>query len=80
MHVVINLYYMRTHSFSRYFNTRTRQVLGYGVKSWLVPQLAFLKSMGAAEADLPALIMARPQVLGSNILRVRRRRRERRRL
>ena len=47
------------------------QVLGYGVKSWLIPQLAFLKSLGVAEEGLPALVMARPQVLGSNILRVR---------
>jgi hypothetical protein len=47
------------------------QVLGYGVKSWLIPQLAFLKSLGATEEGLPGLVMARPQVLGSNILRVR---------
>jgi hypothetical protein len=35
-----------------------------------VPQLAVLKSMGVSEEDLPALVMARPQVLGSNILKV----------
>ncbi|GBF88026.1 hypothetical protein Rsub_00738 [Raphidocelis subcapitata] len=51
---------------------RFPQVLGYGVRSFLRPQLAFLKSMGVDEADLPALVMARPQVLGSNILRVTR--------
>lgn len=45
-------------------------MLGYGVKSWLVPQLAFLGSLGVQQEDLPALVMARPQVLGSNILLV----------
>jgi hypothetical protein len=46
------------------------QVLGYGSKSWLQPQLAFLRSLGVAQEDLPALVMARPQVLGSQILLV----------
>ncbi|KAI8469883.1 MAG: hypothetical protein J3K34DRAFT_459145 [Monoraphidium minutum] len=49
---------------------RFPQVLGYGAKSWLQPQLAFLRSLGVGEAELPALVMARPQVLGSNILLV----------
>jgi structural maintenance of chromosome 2 len=42
-------------------------VLGYGVKSHLVPHMAYLKSLGVSEQQLPELVLERPYVLGVGI-------------
>jgi structural maintenance of chromosome 2 len=42
-------------------------VLGYGVKSHLVPHMAYLKSLGVSEQQLPELVLERPYVLGAGI-------------
>lgn len=46
---------------------RFPHVLGLGVKGHLVPHMAYIKSLGVGSEQLPALVIARPQVLGSNI-------------
>lgn len=42
-------------------------VIGYGVKSHLIPQMHYLLSLGICKEDLPRLIEKRPQVLGNYI-------------
>lgn len=46
---------------------RFPHVLGYGVKSDLIPQMHYLLSLGVAKEDLPHLIEHRPQVLSEYI-------------
>lgn len=47
--------------------TRFPHVLGYGVKSDLIPQMHYLLSLGVTKEDLPGLIEHRPQVLSEYI-------------